>query len=194
MDCKKAQRLIQERGAAAGPEAHRHATECSDCRVTQQRALHLQQLLAVKRHETPGAHYFDNFLGDFHRRLAVATAPRPTLWQKICTRLHLEPVAQLRYGYAHALGVVFAVALVWRGLVSLDLPANIESDVMAIKPTSTPRMLAAALPVHAPVAPVANTPIVIPAAATRADFTAPRYVLDRINVSPANYEVASIHF
>jgi len=202
MDCKKAQRLIHDLGNGVSHDVQRHVSECSDCRVAQQRALHLQQLLSVKRHETPGQHYFDSFLGNFQRRLAAELAPPPTFWQRVFTRLHIEPVPRLRYGYAHALGVAFAVALVWRGLVATDLPVNADrpadNDLLAPTlatsalpaPSSTPQMIASALPVSQP---QSINPFVLPAISMR-DFNSPRYILDRINLSPASYEVASIHF
>jgi hypothetical protein len=166
--------------------------------VAQERALRLQQLLAVKRHETPGSHYFDNFLDNFHRRLAAATAPQPTLWERICARFHLEPAPRLRYGFVHALGVVFALALIWQGLIASDLPVATSSDSTAPAftnlpdpaPSSTPSVIASKLP--ASVLPPMHT---LPAApvVTR-DFNSPRYILDRISLTPASYEVASIHF
>ena len=200
MNCKQAQRLILR--DTANSDVQQHVRECSDCRVAQQRALRLQQLLTVKRHETPGTHYFDNFLHDFHHRLAAETAPRPTIFQRLCALVCIEPAPRLRYGFAHALGVAFAVALMWRGLVTSDLPVNTAqfSDRDLVTPTlttaslpapmSTPRKIAAALPAPSP---VAVSPLALPAPALR-DFTGPRYVLDRITVSPAGYEMANVNF
>ncbi|MEI6085317.1 MAG: hypothetical protein WCS70_13600 [Verrucomicrobiota bacterium] len=202
MDCQKAQRLIHDLGNGASLDVQRHVSECSDCRVTQQRALHLQQLLAIKRHENPGPHYFDNFLSNFHNRLAQETAPQPTVWQRVLARLHIEPAPRLRYGFTHALGVAFAVTLMWRGLVATDLPVNttrsVDNDSLVPElttsglpaPHSTPRMIASALP--SPTVPPASA-FLMPAAALR-DMSAPRYILDRISLSPASYELASIHF
>lgn len=200
MDCKQAQRLILS--DVANGDLQQHLRDCSDCRVSQQRALHLQQLLTVKRHETPGQPYFDSFLTNFHHRLAIETAPQPTVWQRVFTWLHIEPVPRLRYGFAHALGVAFAMALMWRGLVATDLPVNTDrranQDFLTPElttstlpaPHSTPRMIASALP-----APQLQSPsaLVMPAVTMR-DLSVPRYVLDRISLSPASYEVANIHF
>lgn len=197
MNCKQAQRLILS--DAANSDVQRHLADCSDCRVAQQRALRLQQLLTVKRHETPGQHYFDGFLDNFHRRLATTTAPQPTFWQRCCARLRIEPVPRLRYGFAHALGVAFAVALVSRTWITADLPINhAAEDSIAPQiatsslpaPQSMPRMIAASLPAQ----PAAPTALVFPALATRPGFDAPRYVLDRFSLTPASYEVANIHF
>ncbi|MCG3147845.1 MAG: hypothetical protein PCFJNLEI_01286 [Verrucomicrobiae bacterium] len=202
MDCKKAQRSIHELGNSASPDVQRHVNECSDCRVAQQRSLHLQQLLAVKRHESPGQHYFDSFLTNFHHRLDRETTLPPTLWQRLCTRLHIEPAPRLRYGFVHALGVVFAIALMWQGLVATDLPVEADrakgDDTFNVQiatgslpvPSSTPQAIASALP--APQPPPVHT-LLTPSVSLR-DFNSPRYVLDRIALTPASYEVASIHF
>jgi hypothetical protein len=40
---------------------------------------------------------------------------------------------------------------------------------------------------------MADTPERLPAV-TRAESTTPQYVLDRISVTPASYEVANVHF
>ena len=191
MNCQKTKELLHDcaDGRLAEPVARavqRHVAECSDCRVFQQRELRLQQLLAVKRHETPGADYFDNFLGEFQRRLAVATAPRPTLWQQVCARLHLPSVLVMRPGYAQALGTALVVVLIWRGLAAVELPAGGERQDFTI-PHSTPRAIAAVLPDNP--ASAAVLPVL-----TQVAFNAPRYVLDRIAATPVSYEVASIHF
>lgn len=210
MDCKKTQRLINELGdgrikKSEARAIQQHLGECSDCRVTQQRSLRLQQLLSVKRHENPGADYFDNFLGEFQQRLAKETAPRPSLWERFCGHLHIQPVFSMRYGFAHALGVVLAIAGVWRGLSAGDFSANSNQAaaldlsaprlVSSTQPAShsTPRKIVSALPTpHAKAAVVPSGALVIPES-VRDDFTSPGYALDQFAAAPA-YEVASIHF
>src|SRR5689334_1531558 len=108
MDCSKTQRLMNDLAdgrlnESAAQSVQRHVAECSDCRVVQQRGLRLQQLLSVKRHECPGAEYFDSFLNDFHHRLALDPAPRLSIWQRFFNWIHVEPVFTIRYGFAHAL-------------------------------------------------------------------------------------------
>ena len=190
MNCRKTKQLLHDLadGRLAEPVARavqRHVAECSDCRVAQQRDRQLQQLLAVKRHETPGAMYFDNFLDEFHQRLAAATAPRPSFWMQLCARLHLQPVPTLRLGYAHALGATLALALLWRGLSAVELPAHSERPDFSV-PHSTPRVLATALPARV------SEPPALPV--LTAAFDAPRYILDRLTASSSSYEVASIRF
>ena len=189
MNCRKTKELLHDFADGRLTEmvalnVQRHLTECSDCRVFQQREHRLQQLLAVKRHETPGTAYFDNFLGEFHRRLAVETAPRPSYWQQLCQRLHLEPIPTVNFGYAHALGAAVALVLLWRGLASVELPTGGERQDFTAS-HSTPRMIASALP-----AKPTETPVLAQVA-----LNAPRYVLDRLAATtPASYEVASLHF
>lgn len=181
MNCRQIKQLLHDCAdeRLAEPiarEVQRHVAECSDCRVFQQRDRQLQQLLAVKRHETPGPDYFNNFLGEFHQRLAEATAPRTTFWQRLSDRFRIDPIIVLRSGFVPALGAAFVVALLVRGSV---LPARVEQPA-----TST---VAAQ---HIDAAPA--TPAML--AVAQADFHSPRYVLDRIAAAPASYEVASIHF
>ena len=50
----------------------------------------LARLLRLKRHEKPGADYFDRFLNDFHayQRKALATQSAASLWwERVCTAL-----------------------------------------------------------------------------------------------------------
>jgi hypothetical protein len=212
MNCRDVQRHLHEisgdpLSADATTRLHRHLADCSDCRVAQQRALRLQQLLTVKRHETPGADYFDNFLGEFHQRLTAATRSRTSFWGQWMDRWQLRNALTLRYGFVHALGMAFVIALVWRGIETTQLPVGPEpgnparlitealTPVPEPAPSSTPRTIASALPARGPETLRWDQPIfeLLPVAA-RADFSAPRYVLDRIQATPATYEVASIHF
>jgi len=196
MDCRNTKQLLHDfadgrLAESVARDVQRHMAECSDCRVFQQRDMHLQQLLAVKRHEMPGAAYFDNFLSEFHQRLVAETAPRPSFWQQLCERLNIQPVPKLRLSYAHALGAAFALALIWRGLMLVESPSNVGRQDFAI-PHSTPQMIASELPTRSAELKLADLPVFPILAGTA--FGAPRYVLDHIAATPASYEVASIHF
>jgi len=211
MDCRKAQRLVQDLADGRltdglARELQRHVTDCTDCRVTQQRAARLQQLLTVKRHERPGLEYFDGFLHEFHSRLAVATAPQPRFWERALATLRIQNVPTLRYGFAHAFGVVIACGMVLRGLMTTDLASDVaqadshnfgtlhlQAANALPAPHSQPRRIAATLPRSVEPALTASGALSIPVTSYDEPST-PRYVLDRINLSPLSYEVASIHF
>jgi hypothetical protein len=162
-------------------------------------------LIAVKRHEQPGGNYFESFLDDFHRRLATELAPRPGLVERVCQRLHIQHVPVMRYGFAQAMGVAVAVAMICRGLIATDWIADRGSEDRAFlesphtvlaravpSPHSTPRTIASFLPPTSEIPP-AGSALIIPVPAHAVSGT-PRYVLDHISVTPASYEVASIHF
>ncbi len=208
MDCGKAQRLAQHlaEGRLADSQARelqRHLTECTDCRVAQQRLARLQQLLALKRHEHPGAPYFNGFLHEFHRRLAEATAPRPTWWERVLEALHVQNTLTLRHGYAQAFGVLLAVGMILRGLLTADLSGPTSSTALDLNsprllsadavPQSQPRKITSFLPRSPEPASSAGGALIIPAVA-HSEPNPPRYVLDRISLSPPSYEVASIQF
>jgi hypothetical protein len=211
MDCRKAQLLVEDLAEgrltdAFARELQRHLADCTDCRVAQQRAARLQQLLSVKRHESPGPEYFDGFLHEFHRRVAIATAPRPKFWEQALAGLRIQNVPTLRYGFAHAFGVMIACGMVLRGLMTTDLAGDLAhadgADLGALHlqaanavpaPHSQPRRIAVTLPWSTePVLPASGA-LSIPVA-PQDEPSAPRYVLDRISLSPLSYEVASIHF
>jgi len=211
MNCDKAQRLVQEftdgrltDGVAR--ELQRHVNDCTDCRVAQQRATRLQQLFSVKRHEQPGQGYFDGFLREFHQRLAEATAPRPTLWERLLGALHVQSVPTLRHGFAHAFGVVIAAGMILRGLVSADASRDVSRlDALSFgtpqlqaasalpTPHSMPPKIASLLPQSLDSASSAGGALILPIE-PRSEASTPRYVLDRISRSASSYEVASIHF
>jgi len=181
MNCRQTKQLLHDCAdgrltESVARDVQRHVAECSDCRVFQHRDRQLQQLLAVKRHETPGPNYFNNFLGEFHQRVATATALRRTFWQRLSDRFHLDPIVVLRSSFMPALGAAFVVALLLRGSI---LPARVEQP----SPPSLTAYQALSL---------ASAPALL--AAAQADFRTPRYMLDRITATPASYEVASIHF
>jgi hypothetical protein len=216
MDCSKAQRLLDDLtegrlSEAVARQLQRHVEECTDCRVASQRAARLQQLLALKRYEQPSPVYFNNFLSEFHQRLEAETAPRVSLWDRIVNNLAIEPVRTWRYGFSGAMGMALAVVLIWRGFNSPDVAPPSDADLASAQNPfhvlassalpashSTPQSITASLPNSLRttrdevLASSAGSDVIIRTAAPSASAT--RYVLDRIGITPANYEVASIHF
>jgi hypothetical protein len=181
MDCEKAQRLYDDLadGRVAEPlagELRRHLDECTDCRVLRQRAVRLQQLLSLKRHEQPPPAYFNNFVADFHERLA-ADALRPTWRQRLADAVSIEINPVWRYSLACACGAMLALGLVWQSYQPVT-PASRTPTVAVVTPATV-----SAAPT-APVFPVA----------WHADASRPQYVLERIAVTPASYETASVRF
>jgi predicted anti-sigma-YlaC factor YlaD len=175
MDCKQAQRWYDELAdgrlaEAQAVELRRHLAGCTDCRVAQQRAQRLQLLLRLKRHEQPPPGYFNNFLADFHRRLAAEEEARASRWQWI--RDLWRPLPSVRYALVTTASLLLAVGLFWQlnaapRTIAQDHPTNPA-------PTVTHHDITLA--------------VAVPVAAT------PRYVLDHIAVTPASYEAGSIRF
>jgi hypothetical protein len=197
MNCKNAQRQFDDLAdgrlpAPVADELRRHLAECTDCRVAEHRAARLQQLLALKRHEQPPTGYFDNFLDEFHHRLAVANAPKPNWWDRFIHHLTLEPVHVWRYGLAGAMGILVTGIVTWWSLPAGNAPtANNAVQVLASNDT-------VAVPVVAttetePASLSEPVGIIIPSHATDAPGE-PRYVLDRLAVTPVSYEAANVHF
>ncbi|HTS17937.1 MAG TPA: zf-HC2 domain-containing protein [Verrucomicrobiae bacterium] len=217
MDCEKIQTLFDDLSEnRLDPETttrvRQHLADCTDCRVLEQRAARLQRLLALKRYERPSSEYLDGFLSEFHDRLAAETQRTPW-WEQAVARVDSLLVAGTvqvwRYGLASAMGVAVVVSVMWMSVRQTDVADN-DADQSA--PTSSSLVLADSqtpiLSSHP--ADAVTTPLpaslqtdpgdpstttggmdVVPAA-SRADYTAPRYVLDRI--IPASYEVSSYHF
>lgn len=219
MDCQQAQRLIDDlaHGRLADPLAsavHRHTTECTDCRVQQQRAARLQQLLTVKRHERPSQEYSDGFLAEFHRR-QHAEATRRTVWDRLID--HLAPPAQVwRYGLAGATAVALLAGIARLGMRpdatsnlsaqdhDLVIPAPVElAKPAAPDPANTPTLVAVQLPkLPASVTssamahsqpPSINGLAIMPAGGS-AEPREPRYVLDRLQITPVSYDVSRTDF
>jgi hypothetical protein len=216
MDCKKAQRLFDDLAhERLTPEtaAHvrRHLAECTDCRVLEQRDARLQRLLSLKRYERPAPQYFDSFLTEFHSRL-LAEAQQTGWWERALGRVEdLLAVGSLRmwrYSVASAVGVAAVVGLMWTsvrqpgdsaGQAAAADPSLVVAETMLPPPHSTPSTIAAPFTGLSRVSPSDYQPptagsVVLVPTPTRADSPAPRYVLDRIAVTPASYEVASVHF
>jgi anti-sigma factor RsiW len=211
MNCDKAQRLVQNPADGSLSDdvvrqLQRHLADCTDCRVVHQRATRLQQLLAIKRHEQPGPDYFNGFLREFHQRRAEATAPQPTLWERMLGALRIQNVPTLRHGFAHAFGVVIAAGMIMRGLISADASRDVSQlnalsfGTAQLQPASTlpaphsmPLKIASLLPSSTDPTFSAGGVLILPIE-PRSELSTPRYVLDRISRSASSYEVASIHF
>jgi hypothetical protein len=221
MDCKKAQRLFDDLShdrlaVERAAEVRRHLADCTDCRVLEQRAARLQRVLALKRYEHPSAEYFDSFLTEFHRRLLAETQPQMGWWERVLGGiddfLSAESMQVWRYGLASAVGVTMIVGLMWTGLretsESFDGAGQVAAESSPLILTSqfspsasapTLAMAPSPFPGSLHVAPaeyqltMADMPERLPAV-TRAESATPQYVLDRISVTPATYEVANVHF
>jgi hypothetical protein len=220
MDCKKAQRLFDDLSHNRLPleratEVRQHLADCTDCRVLEQRAARLQRVLALKRYEHPSPEYFNNFLATFHRRLLAETQPQIGWWERamggIDDFLSAESMQVWRYGLASALGVTMIVGLMWTGLhpagestdgvgqMASENPSLIMPQISTSASAPALAMASSQLPSLLHVAPAdyqltmadtAERPPVL----THAESTTPQYVLDRIAVTPASYDVANVHF
>jgi predicted anti-sigma-YlaC factor YlaD len=219
MDCKKAQQLFDdlshERLAPdAAAQVRRHLADCTDCRLVEQRSARLQRLLALKRYERPAPEYFDNFLSEFHSRIS-AEAQRTGWWEQVLERvddlLAIGSVRIWRYGLAGAMGVAVVMSMMWTSVrQTSDLtgttdhtasvtPSLVMAETMLPPPRSTPATIATSLSSFAHAAssdyqPTMAGGVVLDSTPTHADSSAPRYVLDHISVTPASYDVASVHF
>jgi hypothetical protein len=221
MDCQKAQLLFDDLSEnRLAPEAvvlvRQHLADCTDCRVLEQRAARLQRVLALKRYERPAPEYLDNFLSEFHSRLMVETQ-RPAWWERalgsIDRLLVVGTMRVWRYGVASAMGVAVVVGVMWMSVRQTNAPDSAVDQTAAV---NSSLVLADSQASPAPSHPAPDA-IVAPTSASlqavpgddqptlpgsvdfvqtlaRADDTAPRYVLDRLAVTPASYEVPSYHF
>ena len=118
-----------------------------------------------------------------------------------------------RYGVASAMGVAVVVSVMWMSVRQTSAPDSAaDPDRRRQSVVGARRFAGYAAPSHsspdAIVAPVPASLQAVPGddqptsagsvdlvqAPARADYTAPRYVLDRIAVTPASYEVPSSHF
>lgn len=214
MNCKKAQQLFDVLSSGRlsetlSHELRRHLDDCTDCRVLEQRAARLQRLLALKRHERPAPEYFQNFLGQFHERLQADTGRRAGLWGRLVGRISsgspAEPLPVWRYGFAGAAAITLAIGLTW---MSVRPPSQTSGTARApIIVVPSPETLAAVsvpAPQSAPHYITSPSPrssdifakddlLLVPATEQPVPST-PRYVLDRITITPASYEVANVHF
>jgi hypothetical protein len=216
MNCKKAQRLFDDLSRERlAPElataVRQHLTDCTDCRVLEQRGARLQRLLALKRYERPSPQYLENFLAEFHGRLLAETQPRTRWWRRVDDFLSTGQMQVWRYGFASAMGLVMAAGLMWMGLRETNDLGGLEpmaglNPPLVVTPVAVPASQSAPdavplrltgmshiTPADYEVAPTES--VVVPSPATRTESTAPQYVLDRISVTPpASYEVARLYF
>jgi hypothetical protein len=220
MNCQKAQQLFDdlthERLApATAAQVRQHLADCTDCRVMEQRTGRLQRVLALKRYERPAPEYFDNFLTEFHDRL-LAKVRQVGWWERalgsVDDFLAAESMRVWRYSFTSALGVAAVVGMTWMGLRQTGDPAVVASDptvaasssladadAMLPPPHSTPSTIVASLPSLSPATSADYQPasvgnVVLVPTSAHADSSAPRYVLDRISITPASYDVPSVHF
>ena len=211
MNCRKAHELFddlsRERLAPeTAAEVRQHLVDCTDCRVQDQRTARLQRLLALKRYERPAPEYFDGFLSEFHHRV-LAEAQRTGRWERalwhIEELLSVDSVRVWRYRFASAMGVAVVVGLMWMGVRQMDDPASVAGQMAGANPSlifaqtgpstpsTTPSLLQVTPSDYEPA--TADSAVSAPAP-TRADSPSPRYVLDRISVTPASYDVPNVQF
>ena len=216
MDCGKAQKLFDDLSRErlepeTAAEVRQHLADCTDCRVQEQRAARLQRLLALKRYELPAPEYFDNFLSEFHSRL-LAEARRPGLWERALGRVEdlvtVESARLWSYRFASAAGVAVVVGLMWMSVRQTNDPSDFAgpmagADLSLVFAETTPSTSGAMAPslstsllqvTPADYEPSTANGVVLTPSSTRADATVPRYVLDRISVTPANYDVPNVQF
>jgi anti-sigma factor RsiW len=215
MDCKRTQQLLHDLADdrlsdRLAHELRQHLTECTDCRVAEQRTARLLRLVALKRHEQPLSGYLDAFVANFHARLDAEDAARRHRWERVLgwipRPLVLQPERAWRFGWAGAVGVALALGMLWT-----EIQQNVATAPATTVQTSVPTE---SLPLLAEVSPLASVSVPITVAATvpprpaasspaigvlivpamRVEPEKPRYVLDRIVVTPVSYEVASAHF
>jgi hypothetical protein len=123
--------------------------------------------------------------------------------------LSAESMQVWRYGLAGAVGMTIIVSLMWTGLRETSESADMTGQVAGensslimtsrIPSASTLAMAPSQFPGSLHVVPaddqltLVDLPERLPTV-TRTESSTPQYVLDRISVTPASYEVASVHF
>jgi hypothetical protein len=111
-----------------------------------------------------------------------------------------------RYGVASAMGVAVVVSVMWMSARQTNAPDSAADQTAAANPSlvladshSAPDAIVASVPASLQAVPGDDQPnsaggVDLVQTTTRADDTAPRYVLDRLAVTPASYEVPNYHF
>ncbi len=217
MNCRKIQRLFDELAEGRLPEAlaeqlRRHLTDCTDCRVAQQRAAHLRRLLALKRYEQPAPAYFSGFLDEFHSRLQAETASPASLWLRLKAQWRdfrmTPPVWTLRYGLVGAASVLLVAAIASWMIAYQTKPMVAERTATPVgqnvkvsdSPAGGSHWVAAqnGAPILASVArdttTDATTHVVLVPAEARMKTSAPNYVLDHLVITPASYDGPRVDF
>jgi anti-sigma factor RsiW len=209
MQCSKVQRLFNDlfEGRLSDPLAQglrRHLDECTDCRVAHQRAVRLQRLLALKRYEQPAPEYFDCFLREFRQRLQADARTQAGRWEQFVASFTADPSRAWRYAFVGGVAVCLAVGVLMSAGVVPSIRSVTGAGTQAANRVSKSPFAAALSPASPTIPtrdiiPVLPRPaelssegsvVIIPADAHN-EASVPRYVLDRITVTPANYEVAS---
>ena len=211
MDCQTAQRLFDDLSGnhlekAVAQRVHQHLADCTDCRVLQQRTARLQRLLALKRYEQPSPHYTANIVANFHRRLAEEER-RGSVWHQLMTRLGLESFAIPRVNWAGACALFLVAGMCWVGLRNSSealvqphasqIPSLASQSVVTLIPVSAGAISSAPgslLDDEALSLSDAGGDLIELVAAGRTQPSQPRYVLDRIAITPASYETARADF
>lgn len=136
----------------------------------------LQQLLKLKRHESPGQPYFDHFLAEFHRYQRADLLETPSKWQEwkeyFRDLLVARPARSLAYGSSFAAVAVLAVVGLSSSLVPTGEGLSLASDLSVGALTSSSNRYAEATEEalrHIEVQPVSLS-------AFDRDFNAPRFV------------------
>jgi hypothetical protein len=208
---------------ALARQLRQHLADCTDCRVQQQRAARLQRLLALKRYEQPPPGYYDNVVAEFHQRLAAETPPAGR-WARLAAWacapvgppsrggpfLSEPPLAWLGsprlLAWAGACALAVVAGSSWfarQGASRPDVIAEAlrQPEPVAVVPVDSAFATRLALAPSHPIIPSpAATPAVSPdplvelVAAGPPQPSPPRYVLDRIAMTPVSYEMASANF
>ena len=217
MDCRKTQRLFDEfadgrLSASVAERLQQHLTDCTDCRVAQQRAARLRRLLALKRYEQPAPSYFQGFLDEFRRRLQAESVSPADLWTRLKAQWQdfqtITPVWTLRYGLTGAAGVLLVAGIAsWmvvhqtKPTVAQRATTPVVQNATGASTTGSSPMLVAQEDSSADLAPLARdvltdstTHMVLVPATASAETSAPRYVLDHLVITPASYEGPRVDF
>jgi hypothetical protein len=184
------------RGRLAEPLASQlrhHLADCTDCRVAHQRGIRLQRLLALKRHEQPPPGYFENFLHEFHQRLAAAEHP-PTLWERLRGSAALLRPATWQFGLTGACAIGLIAILGWVGLrnsqEAIHATGELTGSALVVYAKPPPPPLELSLETAAPATQTLPGGLTLTtASAFRPTPPPPRYVLDEVPMTPVSYEV-----
>lgn len=134
----------------------------------------LRRLLSLKRHERPPQGYFESFLDEFHRRQRTEPIRRLGWWEQLVEFFRNEPLLTARYALATA-----AVVLLCVNVYVVNHRTALPTDGKTVASANEP---------FAPMPPPGNFAMNESRPMLVASNAGPHYVLDRVNISPANYE------